>query len=212
MQSENINELAAALCKAQMEIQGAKEDSSNPFFKSKYADLFTVWQSCKDQLNKNGLSIAQTFDCEGEKNYLVTTLLHSSGQWLRGKMLLPQIKPGSQELGSCATYCRRYALSAIVGICPYDDDAEEAMKSIREPKKQEIKPNREITNVHKILAQNSVFVSVEEVEAFLDHLVKKYSTPKDPQTRDSFLAKAILKPEDFVSGISRWLDKEKPTS
>ena len=40
--SENVNELFTALSKAQAEIKGAIKDSSNPFFKSNYADLKTL--------------------------------------------------------------------------------------------------------------------------------------------------------------------------
>ena len=57
--SESINELGAALSKAQGIIEGAKKDSNNPFFKSKYADLSSVWESCRLALSSNGLSIIQ---------------------------------------------------------------------------------------------------------------------------------------------------------
>lgn len=129
-QSEQINELASALAKAQGEIKNASKDSSNPHFKSRYADLASVWQACREPLSKHGLAVIQTMSFSGEKPYLVTTLAHSSGQWIRSMIMLPIQKPGPQELGSCLSYCRRYALAAMVGVYQDDDDGEEAEKLV----------------------------------------------------------------------------------
>ena len=62
MRSEQINELAKALAAAQALITGAKKDSDNPFFKSRYADLGSVWDSIRRPLSSNGLSVVQTVD------------------------------------------------------------------------------------------------------------------------------------------------------
>jgi len=120
-QSEQINELASALAKAQGEILPAIKDCANPFFKSKYADLNSVWNACRQPLSKNGLSVTQTFDTNGEM-YLITTLMHSSGQWISSKLPVVTVKKDAQEYGKAITYMRRYALSAIVGVAPDDDD------------------------------------------------------------------------------------------
>lgn len=130
-QSENINELVGALAKAQGEIEGATKDSKNPHFKSSYADLASVWQACRKPLSSNGLAITQTVICEEESQFLVTTLGHSSGQWMKSFMKLPLQRPGPQELGSCLSYCRRYGLAAMVGVFQEDDDGERAETSSR---------------------------------------------------------------------------------
>lgn len=131
MKSDSINELAAALAKAQQEIKPALKDSNNPFFKSKYADLSSTWEACKDALNKNGLSVVQTI----EENYLSTTLLHTSGQWISGKCPLINQKGDMQGLGSAISYARRYSIAAICGVTTDDDDANSAdLKSV--PKDQ----------------------------------------------------------------------------
>jgi hypothetical protein len=66
---------------------------------------------------------------------LVTTLAHSSGEWIAGEMpvlIAVQGKSGEfkeitpQAQGSGITYARRYALAAIVGLAQVDDDAEAA--------------------------------------------------------------------------------------
>jgi hypothetical protein len=135
MQSETIGALAAALSKAQADITGALKDSSNPFFKSKYADLASCWDACRKQLAANGLSVIQTTRMADQGLVLVTTLAHSSGEWIAGEMpvlMSVQGKSGEfkevtpQAQGSGITYARRYALAAIVGLAQVDDDAEAA--------------------------------------------------------------------------------------
>jgi len=127
MQSDNIAELAAALSKAQGEITGALKDSSNPFFKSKYADLASCWDACRKQLAANGLSVIQTTEAfSDDRLVLVTTLAHNSGQWVRGFLPVLTKDASPQAQGSGLTYARRYALAAIVGLAQIDDDAEAA--------------------------------------------------------------------------------------
>jgi hypothetical protein len=125
--SPELKNLAAALSKAQAEIRGALKDQQNPYFKSKYADLASVWDACREPLTKNGLSVVQVPEVVEDKIYLVTALLHSSGEWISGGYPIIPIKPDPQSLGSAMTYARRYALSAIVGVCPEDDDGEASM-------------------------------------------------------------------------------------
>lgn len=121
-QSEQINELDLALSKAQGEIFPAIKDTTNPFFKSKYADLSSVWNVCRTPLSKNGLAIIQTTREENGKPILVTTLVHSSGQWIELHTPILTTKNDAQGFGAAMTYMRRYSLSAMVGICQEDDD------------------------------------------------------------------------------------------
>ena len=124
--SDNINELAGALAKAQGQITGALKDSSNPYFKSKYADLAACWDACRKALTENGLAVIQTTVERDGQLYVATTLAHSSGQWVRGWMPVKTKDDGPQAMGSGVTYARRYALAAIVGLAQVDDDAEAA--------------------------------------------------------------------------------------
>lgn len=132
--SENINELAAALSKAQGQIMGAKKDSQNPFFKSNYADLASVWDAIREPLSKNGLAVIQTMEAAvGEETLLHTTLCHSSGQWIRGYLAIKAKDTSPQAQGSAITYARRYALAAIVGVAQIDDDANAAQGHVQTP-------------------------------------------------------------------------------
>ena len=124
--SEQINELAEALAKAQGQIEGAKKDKANPFFKSVYADLASVWDACRKPLSDNGLSVTQCPEEADNGIAIETMLLHSSGQWIKSRYTMPVSKLDAQAVGSAITYARRYALSAVVGIAPEDDDGNAA--------------------------------------------------------------------------------------
>lgn len=124
--SEQLNELATALSKAQGQIKDAKKDSSNPFFKSKYADLASVWDACRKPLSDNGLSIVQGVEFDANGRYLETMLMHTSGQYVSSIINLTLKEDSMQSIGSAITYARRYALSAMVGVSPDDDDGEAA--------------------------------------------------------------------------------------
>ena len=132
-QSAEIGELAAALAKAQGEMRHAAKSSDNPFFRSKYADLAEVWDAVREPLSKNNLCVVQTTDvAEDGKIVVVTTLMHSSGQWIRGRLAMTAVRQAKdrgyelandpQAIGSCITYARRYGLAAITGLAQDDDD------------------------------------------------------------------------------------------
>lgn len=129
--SEQVNELAAALAKAQGEMEGATKDRENPHFRSKYADLGAVWDAIRDPLAKHGLSVSQWMrSAAGDGSHAVeveTLLLHASGQFISDTFAVPVSKVDAQGYGSACTYARRYALMAAVGIAPVDDDANAAV-------------------------------------------------------------------------------------
>ena len=125
--SEQIDELAAALAKAQGMMENAVMNRVNPHFKSKYADLAAIFDAARKPLSANGLAIVQTIG----DGVLHTRLLHTSGQWIASEHPLPMAgRP--QEIGSALTYARRYSLSALIGIAAdEDDDATGAEKAHR---------------------------------------------------------------------------------
>ncbi len=129
--SEMINELATALSKAQGQMSGAKKDSENPHFRSKYADLASVREACWKPLTDNGLSVLQSPRLTVVNSAFVaeveTTLMHTSGQFITDTIGVPLTKADAQGLGSAVTYARRYALSAFAGIAPEDDDGNAAV-------------------------------------------------------------------------------------
>lgn len=125
--SDMINELAAALSKAQSQMANPKKSAENPFFKMKYATLDEVWDVARKPLTENHLSIVQSPEKDGSDLAITTLLLHNSGQFLSSKLTVTPKAQDVQSVGSAITYARRYALMAILGIAPEDDDGEQAM-------------------------------------------------------------------------------------
>ena len=135
--SESIQELAKALCAAQSEITNATKSSSNPFFKSTYADLAEVLNCIKPIITNHGLSFSQM---PGYKDGIVsveTLVLHSSGEWLSSVCESPAPKLDPQGIGSAITYLRRYSLSAVFGLAQQDDDGN---SQIGNPPQQQTPP------------------------------------------------------------------------
>lgn len=143
--SAELDQLAAALVKAQTVIATAKRDSKNPFYNSTYADLASVWEACREPLTSNGLSIAQFpgfIPGDPPTATVTTVLLHTSGQWMSETAGAPlpeqKRKDGSVEkanaqgVGSAITYLRRYALAGVASVSPADDDGNAASGKSKE--------------------------------------------------------------------------------
>ena len=131
--SQTIGELAKALAVAQGEIQNAKKDSENPFFRAKYADLASIREAYQVPLSKNGLALIQTprttITEEATIVYVETLLCHSSGEWISEELSAIPVKTDPQGIGSCITYLRRYGAGAVTGVASEDDDGNAASHS-----------------------------------------------------------------------------------
>ena len=124
--SESIAKLSVALVKAHADIGVVLKGASNPFFKSKYADLASVVEAVKPALLKQEIVVVQGLqDAEGGVA-IETMLLHSSGEWISSTLRLPASKEDAQGYGSACTYGRRYGLMAICGVPADDDDGNAA--------------------------------------------------------------------------------------
>ena len=132
--SESIINLSKALAVFHTTVRKISKDSQNPFFKSSYASLPHILQEIAESLEKSGLIISQWPDADG----LTTMLLHAeTGEYLMATYNMPVAKANDpQALGSSITHSRRYAVSSILSLQIDDDDAEAAMKEVRNPSKK----------------------------------------------------------------------------
>lgn len=139
METKSIAKIAGALLKAQMEMGDAKKDSSNPFFKSKYADLNAIREACMPALNKHGIVVLQpTVNVDG-KNFVKTVLLHESGESMECLTEIIYSKQNdAQAQGSGITYARRYGLQSFVNVGADDDDGNKASAPAKESKPEMI--------------------------------------------------------------------------
>lgn len=181
-QSPELKDLAAALAKAQSQVKGAVKDSTNPHFKSKYADLASIVDACGDALSANGLSVVQFPGYEAREDQFIATLttmlLHTSGQWVREIAGAPVSKADAQGVGSVITYLRRYSLAAIARVAPEDDDGNAAKTPARP------------ANVDR------------------DGVLR---LPGDNTKWDGFGGEPLTDvPSDVLAKVSKWLDKKDP--
>jgi hypothetical protein len=123
-QSESVNELATALAKAQAEIRNPGKNTKNTFFKNEYADLTAVLGCIRPVAAANGLSFIQAVEAYNGNVAVSSQITHSSGQWIKqvASVEVPKTsKNPIQDLGSMATYLKRYQAQSMWAICADED-------------------------------------------------------------------------------------------
>ena len=127
-----MKNIATALVKAQKAFGPALKSSTNPHFKSRYADLAACVEAVIDALNNNGIALLQhSHEC-ADGIIIETIFLHESGEMVSGgKLHVPATKQDAQGYGSAMTYARRYSLQAACGIAPEDDDGNQASRPVK---------------------------------------------------------------------------------
>ena len=152
-----MKQIATALLKAQTEMSNPKKGSTNPFFKSKYADLNSIREAVIPVLNSNGISVLQPIVHTEGKNFVKTILLHESGELMESLTEIVYNKINdAQAQGSGISYARRYALQSFVCVGADDDDGQKAVQN---------KPN----------ASREVMQKAKEANATIDQIKSKYS-------------------------------------
>jgi hypothetical protein len=125
----SFNKVAAALVKAQKAFGPALKTSTNPHFRSRYADLSACVEAVIDALNDNGIALTQRVSPCDDGVIVETVFIHESGEIIScGPLHVPASKQDAQGYGSALTYARRYSLMAACGIAPEDDDGNAATK------------------------------------------------------------------------------------
>jgi hypothetical protein len=209
--SPEIGELAAALAIAQGVMKSAKKESTNPYFKSNYADLSNVWDSCREALSRQKLAVLQPTSGTNENVTVNTMIVHASGQWVRGSLTLRPVKSDPQGVGSAITYARRYALAAMVGVvADDDDDGNAASGKVDMPQRKSeaaIKQVAEIvgakpTNVISDAQRKRLFALCKEAAVEGD-ILKEYLVGN--YTIDST---NLIKKEDYQS-ICEWVQSQR---
>jgi hypothetical protein len=164
--SENVNELFAALSKAQGEFETAKKDANNPFFKSKYADLSSVISVIQAPLARHGLAIIQGL--HGEEFH--TMLTHSSGQFIKMTEPFSPQKNDPQSVGSLKSYIRRYSIMSLLCIATDDDDCEAAMPRVEHDQTSQSDIRRGLLQIPNskvsVISENSPLSQVTKTETF----------------------------------------------
>jgi len=122
LMSDQIDQLATALAKAQGEMSVAGKNQKNPFFKSNYADFEAIIAASRPALSKYGLSVVQSPFATEAGSFLETVLLHSSGQWIKSRAMHQPAKTDVQSLSSYNTYLKRMCYTSLIGVAVGDED------------------------------------------------------------------------------------------
>lgn len=193
--SETISKLAAALVKCQPQIEVARKDSTNPHFRSKYADLGSVWDACGAALKENNLAVSQLPDhMENGAPALTTMLIHESGEWIGATYPLISLKQDPQGYASATTYARRYGLASLLGILADDDDGEAASR----PPKPSPAP------INNARPQNPQ----EQIAAGANDPTADYSAQASPLTPVEWCLKGVKRVEGLdLNGLTDFTEK-----
>lgn len=199
----SLKNLAAALCKAQAEMEGAKKDVTNPHFNRKYADLASVWSAIREPLTKNGLSVVQLLRSIQGGVEVETILLHTSGEQIGDVFSVPASKADAQGFGSAATYARRYSLMAMVGVAPEDDDGNAASQNGSAGGGSDFRP----AGPRRFQAAGPIGTQENKAEAERDGLTANAKPKPLPAASGSRGAAKPLTPEDKAAKIKEATDK-----
>lgn len=194
--SSDINELAAALAKAQGEMTGAVKGSANPFFKSRFADLGSVFEALREPFARHGLSVVQaptTAEQEGMVYvHVETMLLHASGQWMKSRLGCVVKDASPQVIGSAVSYLKRYSLQSMAGLPAVDDDGEAAQG--RETTRATVTPKPDafdewLIDLEAVASEGTAALQAAwKAETGRAH--REYLTSASPQTWERIKAKA----------------------
>jgi len=146
LKSESIAALAKAIALSQLHVENALKSSTNPHFKSKYADLAEILNTVRPVFSANGIAIVQTPTFESGVASVETMLCHESGEFISSVCSSPVSKQDAQGIGSAITYLRRYSLAAMCGIAQEDDDGQHA---VQESQTQRQAPSRKLSNAER---------------------------------------------------------------
>lgn len=169
----DMKQIATALIKAQKEMGTAIKDSTNPFFKSHYADLNAIREACMPALNNNGIAVLQpTVHIDG-KNFVRTVLLHESGELFESLTEIIYNKVNdAQAQGSGITYARRYGLQALVNVGAEDDDGNKASEPAKPTKPILNAASEQFIKAKKFISEGGHMADIEKKYLVTDTVKK----------------------------------------
>jgi hypothetical protein len=191
------NKIAAAFVKAQKAFGPALKTSTNPHFRSKYADLSNCIEAVIEALNNNGIGLMQRTYESKDGVMVETVFVHESGEVMEcGLLHVPAGKQDPQGYGSALTYARRYSLLAATGLAPEDDDGNSASR------KTEIKSTVNESQIADLLAAMDEVTTIKELQEAYKAAYKATNGEQAWQT------KAIDKKDAKKAQLEATLSKE----
>ena len=192
--------IAAAFVKAQRAFGPALKTSTNPHFRSNYADLSACVEAVIDALNANGIALVQkSYDCV-DGIMVETVFVHESGEMLEtGILRFPIMKNDPQGAMACLTYARRGSLMAACGIAPEDDDGNSASR------RTEIKSTVNENQIADLMAAMDEVTTVKELQETYKAAYK--ATNGEQAWQAKVIAKKDVKKAQLEAALSKELTK-----
>ena len=171
--SNSIQNLTQGLAKFHAMVGRISKDAKNPFFKSNYASLPHILQEIAEPMEKAGLVISQFPNGDG----LTTMLIHAdSGEFISATYTLQMVRNNDpQAQASAISYARRYAISSVMNLQISDDDAEAAMRPVR----QAPAPSKVAPTEQQFAGIVQYLNGTPEQQKTAKEALKKYSLTKD---------------------------------
>ena len=144
--SDTLIKISPALVSAVNAMEGVAKTTENDGFKkngkaSKYATLADCIEASRPALLANGLCVIQgpgATNTEAKTLCITTRIIHDSGEWIETDFDMPLTKWSPHEAGSATTYGRRFALMAMLGLAPVEDDDGNAASGLKVEKNPSI--------------------------------------------------------------------------
>lgn len=158
--SENTDKFWPAFIKAKGEMGQPELNCRNPHFRSKYADLSSLFKCIREPFKANGLNFIQTFGHRDGNGVLETRIIHISGQWISGEWVFGT-EGNIQKLGAQFTYLKRYHLYSMLGLAGEEDTDGQMNGSGKPEPVRHVKPYNPMTDPYdkRNPGHNTVFLA-----------------------------------------------------
>lgn len=174
--SEAVTEIIPALIAFQSECPSISKEGVNPQFKSKHEKIEDIRSVINPILSKHNLFASHFTEFDGGRLFVMTTVMHKSGQFLENCISIKPTQDTPQAIGSALTYGMRYGLKAILGLIigGEDDDGHSAsMKpvEVKKPVSEGFNPKnpKQLEWLQSALAHNAI--PRTEAPAFIESCI-----------------------------------------
>lgn len=199
--------LAQKLLSVQQSIEKVTKGSSNPHFRSKYADLNEVLDVSKGALNAEGVFISQGSGKDAFGQYVETSLIDAdSGQQLAGRVYFSGNEDNMQKIGAAITYARRFGLVSLLALESEDDDGETAIGRGKAEKVQSSsKTPAPAPRVGGVPSESKVAVPSNDRETLNKRIRQTAKVLADTKKQPLEVSKALV---DKYGGIEAMTDEQ----